>query len=119
MPTEVGGSMELSGNLAGFLFVLQEPYLENAIFWRRWIDGQAAESVDMRLRFPGAMLHGEIIFLHILPSVQAERLWTLVMDSDPYFGAVGESEDSGHKRRQSFFWAEANILVGPGVMAAD
>ena len=53
MPTEVGGGMELSGNLAGFLFVLQEPYLENDIFWRRCIYGQAAESVDMRLDFPG------------------------------------------------------------------
>ena len=39
MPTEVGGSMELSGNLAGLLFILQEQYLENGVF-RGWgIDG--------------------------------------------------------------------------------
>ena len=41
--------MELPGNLAGFLFVLQEPYLENVIFWRGRIDGQAVDSVDVRL----------------------------------------------------------------------
>ena len=32
LPTLVGGGMELLGNLAGFLFVLQEPHLENIVF---------------------------------------------------------------------------------------
>ena len=49
MLTEVGGGMELLGNLAGFLFVLQEPYLENVIFRGWWVDGEAAESIDVRL----------------------------------------------------------------------
>ena len=49
MTTEVGGGMELSANLAGFLFVLQESYLENVTFWGRWVDGQSAGSVDVRL----------------------------------------------------------------------
>ena len=39
LPTQVGGSMELSGNLAGFLFILQESYLEDIVFWRRRVDG--------------------------------------------------------------------------------
>ena len=43
----------------------------------------------------------------------------MVMDCDPFFGAAGERWDSGHKRRQSFFWAEVDILVGPGIMTAD
>ena len=63
MPTEVGGGMELLGNLVGFLFVLQKPYLENGIFLGRGIDGQAAESINVRLGFPGAMLHGEVMLL--------------------------------------------------------
>ena len=45
--------------------------------------------------------------------------WTVVTDCNPYFGATGERGDSGHKRRQNFFWAEVDILVGPGVMTAD
>ena len=49
MPTEVGGGMELPGNLAGFLFVLQESYLENVIFWGRWVERQEAHSVDVSL----------------------------------------------------------------------
>ena len=39
LPTQVGGGMELSGNLAGFLFVLQEPYLEDIVFRRKRVDG--------------------------------------------------------------------------------
>ena len=39
LPTYVGGGMELSGNLAGFLFVLQELHLENIVFWGRSVDG--------------------------------------------------------------------------------
>ena len=55
--------MELSGNLAGFLLILQEPYLKNGIFWGRGIDGQATEFIDVHLGFPGAVLHGEVILL--------------------------------------------------------
>ena len=47
------------------------------------------------------------------------RLWTVVMDCNPYLGAAGERGDSGHKHRQSFLWAEVDILGGPGVMTAD
>ena len=43
----------------------------------------------------------------------------VVMDRNPYFGAARESGDSGHKRRQSFLWAEVDMLGGPGVMTAD
>ena len=63
MPTEVGGDMELLGNLAGLFFILQEPYLKNGIFQGRGIDGQAAESINVRLGFPEAVLHREVILL--------------------------------------------------------
>ena len=39
MSTEVGGGMELSGNLAGLFLVLQEPYLENGVFRGLEING--------------------------------------------------------------------------------
>ena len=41
------------------------------------------------------------------------------MDRNPYFGAAGERGDSGHKRRQSFLWAEVDVFGGPGVMTVD
>ena len=41
------------------------------------------------------------------------------MDCNPYFGAAGERGNSGHKRQQSFLWAEVDIFGGPGVMTAD
>ena len=63
MHTEVGGGMELSGNLAGFFLVLQELYLKNGIFRGRGIDGQVAESIDVRLGFPVVVLHREVILL--------------------------------------------------------
>ena len=56
---------------------------------------------------------------YILASVQAERLWTVIMDCNPYFEATGERGDSGHKRRQGLLWAEVDILVGPRTMTAD
>ena len=63
MPTEVGGGMELLGNLAGLFLILQEPYLKNGIFRGRGIDGELVESIDMRLGFSGAVLHREVILL--------------------------------------------------------
>ena len=74
MPTEVGGGMELSGNLAGLFLILQEPYLKNGIFRGRGIDGQAAEPIDLRLGFPGEVLHREVILLqHGRPAVEKRR----------------------------------------------
>ena len=43
----------------------------------------------------------------------------MIMAHNPYFGATEERGDSGHKRRQSFLWAEVHIFSGPGVMTAD
>ena len=41
------------------------------------------------------------------------------MGRNPYFRAAGERGDSGHKRQQSFLWAEVDIFGGAGVMTAD
>ena len=41
------------------------------------------------------------------------------MDRNPYFAATGERRNPGHKRWQSFLWAEVDVFAGPGVMAAD
>ena len=41
--TKTGGGMKLTGNLPGFIFVVQQPYLQDRVFWRWGIDGQAAE----------------------------------------------------------------------------
>ena len=56
---------------------------------------------------------------YILARVQTERLWTVIMDRNPYFGAAVERGDSGHKRRQGILWTEVNILVGPRIMTAN
>ena len=36
--TEVGSSVEFTGNFPGFIFILQQPYLQDSVFWRWWID---------------------------------------------------------------------------------
>ena len=55
--------MKLTGNLAGFILVVQQPYLQDRIFWRWGIDGQVTEPIHMRLRLPGAVLHREVVLL--------------------------------------------------------
>ena len=63
MATEVGSGMELTGNLAGFILVVQQSYLQHCIFWRWGIDGQATEPIYVCLRLPGAVLHHEVVLL--------------------------------------------------------
>ena len=55
----------------------------------------------------------------ILSLVQAKRLWAVIVDSYPQFGAAGKRGNSSHKRRQSVFWTEVDVLSRPTVMAAD
>ena len=55
----------------------------------------------------------------ILPQVQAERLWAVVVDGYPYFGAAGKPGNTGHKRRQSILGTKINVLGGPRVVATD
>ena len=55
----------------------------------------------------------------ILPGMQAKRLWAVVVDSYPQFGAARKCGNSSHKRRQSLFWTEVDVLGRPRVMAAD
>ena len=56
---------------------------------------------------------------YILASVQAERLWTVIVDCTPHFRAAGECRDSRHNRQQDLLWAEVDILVGARIMTAD
>ena len=56
---------------------------------------------------------------YILPRVQAERLWAVIVDSYPHFGAAGKRGNSGHKRRQSILGTKINVLGGPRVVASD
>ena len=70
---------------------------------RRWSigDGNNLEDVD------------------ILSGMQAKRLWAVVVDGYPQFGAARKCGNSGHIRRQSVFWTEVDVLGRPRVMAAD
>ena len=63
--------MKLTGDLPGFIFVVQQPYLQDRIFWRWGINGQAAESIHVHLRLPGAVFHREVVlFQHGRPAVK-------------------------------------------------
>ena len=55
----------------------------------------------------------------ILPGVQEKRLWAVIMDGYPQFGAAGKCGNSSHKRRQSVFQTEVDVLGRPRVMAVD
>ena len=55
----------------------------------------------------------------ILSGVQAKRLWAVIVDGYPQFGATGKHGNSSDKRRQSVFWTEVDVLGRPRVMAAD
>ena len=56
---------------------------------------------------------------HILTRVQAERLWALIVDGYPHFGAAGKRGDSGYERWQSILGAEVDVFRGPRVVAVD
>ena len=56
---------------------------------------------------------------YILARVHAERLWTVVVDGYPHFGAARERGNSRHKRRQSILGTEVDVLRGPRIVAAD
>ena len=56
---------------------------------------------------------------YILPRVQAERLWAVVVDSYPHFGVAGKRGNSSHKRRESILRTKINVLGGPRVVASD
>ena len=55
--------MQFAGDLPGFFFVLQQPNLKEGVFQGWGVDGYAAESIYVGLRFPGAVLHGEVVLL--------------------------------------------------------
>ena len=56
---------------------------------------------------------------YILPRVQAEGLWAVVVNGYPHFGAAGKRGNSGHKRRQSILGTEQNVLRGPRIVASN
>ena len=56
---------------------------------------------------------------YILPLVQAERLWVVIVDGYPHFGATRKRGNSGHKRQQSILGAKINVLGGPRVVASN
>ena len=55
----------------------------------------------------------------ILPRMQAERLWPVVVDGYPQFETAGKLGNPSHEHRQSVFWAEIDVLCGPRVVVAD
>ena len=55
----------------------------------------------------------------ILSGMQAKRLWAVVVDGYPQFGAARKCGNSGHKYRQSVFWTEVDVLGRPRFIAAD
>ena len=55
----------------------------------------------------------------ILSGMQAKRSWAVVVDGYPQLGAARKRGNSGHKRRQSVFWTEVDVLGRPRVMAVD
>ena len=55
----------------------------------------------------------------ILPRVQAERLWPLIVDSYPQLGTAGKRGNPGHECRQSVLRVKIDVLCGPWVVAAD
>ena len=59
--TQVSDGMKFTGDLAGLIFVAKHTNLQESIFWWWRIDGQAAESLHMRLRLPGVVLHSEVV----------------------------------------------------------
>ena len=61
----------------------------------------------------------DLEYADILPRMQAERLWPVVVDGYPQFGTAGKCRNPSHKRRQSVLWAEIDVLCGPWVVAAD
>ena len=56
---------------------------------------------------------------NILSGMQAKRLWAVVVDGYPQFRAARKCGNSGHKRWQSVFWTEVDVLGRPRVMTAD
>ena len=47
----------------------------------------------------------------ILSRMQAKRLWEVVVDGYPQFGAARKCGNSGHKCRQSVFQTEVDVLI--------
>ena len=80
-----------------------------------------ARGVDALVRGRGGRVGDshDLDYADILPRMQAERLWPVVMDGYPQFGTPGKRGNPSHERRQSVFWAEIDVLRGPRVVAAD
>ena len=55
----------------------------------------------------------------ILPRMQAERLWPVIVNDYPQFGTTGKRGNPSHECRQSVSWAKIDVLCGPRVVAAD
>ena len=83
--------MELTGNPAGLLFVVQQSYLQDCIFWRWGIDGRATEPIYVCLGLPGAVFYREVVLLQRgRPAVEksGSRLHRLVA----FYDGVGKEE---------------------------
>ena len=61
LPTEVGGRVELFREFLRFILVFKEANVEEHIFWRRRIDRQPAETIDMSLGFPQPIFICEVV----------------------------------------------------------
>ena len=63
LPSEMGGRVELSGEISTFVLIFHEANLEENIFWWWRVDGQPAEAIDVGLRLPRSMLYCKVVLL--------------------------------------------------------
>ena len=78
-----------------------------------WCTGPSLEVEE------GVLVSHDLEDADILPRMQAERLWPVVVNGYPQFGTTGKHGNPSHKCRQSVPWAEIDVLCGPWVVAAD
>ena len=72
LSAEMGGGVELSREISGFVLIFYEANLEEDIFWRCGVNGQPAETIDVGLSLPRSMFNCEVVLL------QADQRWRSV-----------------------------------------
>ena len=63
LPTEMRGRVELFREFPRFILIFQEAKVEENILWRRGVNRQPAEAIDIGLGFPWQLLHCEVVLL--------------------------------------------------------
>ena len=73
LPPVMGGRVELSCKIQGFVLIFHEANLEENVFWWWRVDGQPAETIDMGLRLPKSKLYCKVVLLQLCWPAVEER----------------------------------------------